>query len=266
MVTAFLDSDIAPFLAMAAEEGWVCGRWEFDFLLRHFAQGCLVWREGDRTLGYITSVRYGRSGWIGNLLVHPAARRQGIGKELLQAAISVLVNNRVQTVWLTASEKGAALYEQLGFAAVDRIRRWTGEGGGAELPAPVQPDKGFVKKIDRRGWGELRESLIEVTCDRGRLYSSPDGFICCQQWEDGLQIGPWGSLDPRQAGSLLDQALAGQGRRVFLDVPAGNGMATSLLRERGFSVKGETTLMYFGLPPLYQPEKVFALASMGSMG
>jgi len=266
MITPLMDGDITPFLDLAREEGWICDRWEFDFLLRNFPQGCFAYREEGVVLGYITSVRYGVSGWIGNLLVHPDGRRRGIGRALMQGAVSALSASGVETIWLTASAKGAGLYRKLGFVAIDSVARWVGKGGAARAGRPVPFEIKSVIEVDRAGWGERRDALLQVTCSRSRLYSSQAGFLCCQPWEDGTQIGPWGCLTGHQAELLLDQALPGAERRVFLDVPAGNHAAASLLVKRGFAIKGSSILMYLGAAPRYQPGAVFALASMGSMG
>ena len=266
MVTPFLESDIAPFLGMAREEGWICGRWEFEFLLRSFPEGCFALRENGTTIAYVTSVKYGRSGWIGNLLVHPEERRRGIGRELMELTVSTLLKSGVETVWLTASAKGAGLYQKLGFVPIDHVHRWLGKGETGQGAKAVPLEIESVREMDRAGWGERRDALLQTTCGRGRLHASSGGFVCCQPWEEGVQIGPWGCLIGSQAGELLDQALAGAGQRVFLDVPAGNRQAAALLEERGFAVAGTNTLMYLGGEPSYQPGKVFALASMGSMG
>jgi len=266
MLARFLISDIDPFLAMAKEEGWICGSWEFDFLLKNFPEGCLVCRELESTLGYVTAIRYGRSGWIGNLLVHPEARRRGIGRQLIEETICVLLKLGVETIWLTASEQGAGLYQKLGFVPIDHIYRWTGKGAGVQHRKSAPLDFALVREVDRGGWGDRRDTLLRLTCARGRLYSSSGGFVCCQQWENGTQIGPWGCLISSQAPQLFDQALSGSGEHVFLDVPAGNHTATALLEERGFSIKGSNLLMYLGADPSYKPGNVFALASMGSMG
>ena len=240
--------------------------WELQFLLQTFPQGCFVCREADRSVAFITSVSYGNSGWIGNLLVHPEFRKRGLGRGLMERAVAELLHIGVQTIWLTASAEGAGLYQKLGFAAIDQVKRWTGKGQLGEVLKPVPFDMESVREFDRAGWGDWRKSLLKVTCGRGRLYGSWGGFLCCQQWEDGMQIGPWGCLLESPAGQLLDQALAGAGGRVFLDIPAGNSAAATLLKNKGFAVKGSSLLMYLGIEPRYQPENIYALASMGSMG
>jgi ribosomal protein S18 acetylase RimI-like enzyme len=266
MVDPFVEADIVPFLALAKKEGWICGPWEFEFLLQTFPQGCFVHREQGRPLGYVTSVRYGKSGWIGNLLVHPEVRKRGVGRGLMELTVSELLKDGVETVWLTASAEGAGLYRKLGFVQIDCINRWTGEGGASDPLKTVPLEMESVREVDRAGWGERRDALLKATCGRGRLYSSSGGFICCQQWGGGMQIGPWCCLIGAQAGPLLDKALPGAGKKVFLDVPEGNRAAGALLTKRGFVITGRNTLMYLGAEPKYRPASVFALASMGSMG
>lgn len=181
MLSPFLTSDIDPFLTMASTEGWLCGKWEMEFLLQTFPQGCLVKRSGSETLGYITSLRHDKSGWIGNLLVAPQARRGGIGTELMQGAIHALLDAGVETVWLTASAKGVELYRRLGFTAIDSINRWVGEGSGGTGWSPFSPwDPEMVRHVDCAGWGDRREALLHVTSGRGHVICDNYSFVCIQ--------------------------------------------------------------------------------------
>ena len=266
MVSPFLTADIEPFLALAGAEGWICGRWELEFLLKSFPAGCLVCREAGRALAFVTSVAYGKSGWVGNLLVHPESRKRGLGRLLMEHSLAELAKSEVETTWLTASTKGAGLYRQLGFQSIDSVRRWAGSGLASQPAAPVTVDFHRVRELDLLGWGDRRDALLQVTCGRGQLYLNPEAFLCSQPWDGAVQIGPWGSLTAEQAEPLFAAALAGARERVFLDVPAGNRAAEALLTEHGFSVQGSNLLMYLGATPKYRPENVYALASMGSMG
>ena len=267
MVVPFVESDIGSFVALAKEEGWVTGEWELQFLLQNFPKGCLVWREGGCAVGYITSVKHGNSGWIGNLLVKSEARGRGIGRKLMEGALDALLKGGAVTIWLTASVKGEGLYRKLGFVPIDSVNRWVGEG--RFNPVLIGADLHYqevVRQVDMAGWGDRRDALLDTTCDRGRVFCGNCSFLCCQPWEDGTQLGPWGSLFESQAEPLLDLALSSVSGRVFLDVPAGNVVAAALLTRRGFSLRGSNTLMYLGAEPRFEPKKVFALASMGSMG
>jgi hypothetical protein len=94
------------------------------------------------------------------------------------------------------------------------------------------------------------------------------GFLVSQPAAEGVQLGPWGTKELETARELLDtaRARAGEGTRLFLDAPAGNGNATALLHSRGFAVRGSALLMFLGEKPAYEPDRIYALASMGSMG
>lgn len=266
-IDRFRHEDIDQFLVLAAAEGWVCERWEFEFLLEAFPGGCLVAREGGGTLGYITAIGYETSGWIGNLIVSSCCRGQGVGTMLMESALAVLDGTGRETVWLTASRQGKPIYERLGFAAVDVINRWVGNGLLEGNPEPATGSRDDILAIDSAGWGDRRVALIDAVARRGKLLSSNGAFLFTQQCPEGIQFGPWGGSEG-YASALLDDALlvAGKGVKVLLDVPIRNTVQTALLLGRGFAVRGSALLMYRGVMPTYVPERIWALASMGSMG
>lgn len=263
----FHHNDIEPFLALAAQEGWICDRWELEFLLPAFPAGCLVWREGNLPAGFVTAIGYGRSGWIGNLIVTPSLRGQGTGSALMRSALAVLEAGGVETVWLTASAEGRPIYEKLGFRAVDTVYRWRGRTAGGP-PAPKLPhDLTATMTIDRAGWGDCREPVFTALSGKGTFFTTRDGFLCRQCYADGVQLGPWGCLTQGAARTLLEQALpAGETADCFLDMPEGNKEGVKLLTMGGFKVAGSTLMMYRGRRPAYRPELIYALASMGSFG
>ncbi|TWJ18286.1 GNAT family N-acetyltransferase [Geobacter argillaceus] len=261
-------SDIEPFLEMAAEEGWICDHWELEFLRRAFPAGCLVWREGNRPIAFVTSIKYGRSGWIGNLIVSPALRGRGTGSALIQAALSALETAGAETVWLTASTAGRPIYEKVGFQAVDTVYRWRGKAPAGSETLQPSLDLTAIKAIDRAGWGDFRELIFAALGGKGTIFTAGDGFLCRHRYADGVQLGPWGCLTPETARRLLQQALqsAGETAGTFLDMPGRNREGAKLLNLTGFRVAGSTLLMYRGRCPAYRPELIYGLASMGSFG
>ena len=266
-IDRFRHEDIEDFLALAAEEGWLCERWEFEFLLEQFPRGCLVAGKGGEPVGYVTSIRYEKSGWIGNLIVRDSCRGKGVGSSLMEKALAALAAEGTETVWLTASKLGKPIYEKLGFTAMDVINRWVGKGlwnGSAEREAASRSE---ILAIDSAGWGDRRDAVIDATVRRGKLFCADGAFLICQPCCNGIQVGPWGGTSA-SAPLLLDEALleAGKETRVVLDVPIRNTGQTAHLLERGFSIRGSTLLMCRGKAPAYAPEYISALASMGSMG
>lgn len=264
-ISTFTPEDIHPFLDLAKDEGWISHRRELAFLLERSPDGCLVCHEEGKPVGFVTAVRHGRSGWIGNLLVGAVNRGRGIGSALFKQAMEVLQRHGVTTTWLTASTAGRPIYERNGFSCCDRIRRWELEGtvgDQSDTKAEVRSD---WQEIDYLGWGDARNDLLAYAADGGDSIGAEEGFLMLQRLGNGHQIGPFGALNNTIAEQLLEQALAKTGR-VLLDVPAANRNAGRLLTPRGFEVIGEVDLMYAGQPPAYHPEHIFGLASMGSMG
>lgn len=267
-IDRFRRGDVADFLRMAQAEGWVCDPWEFAFILQANPAGCFAARSGGRCLGFVTSIAYERSGWIGNLLVTPEGRGQGIGRRLFTSAMGTLDDAGVGTIWITASADGAPLYASLGFGAIDTIQRWRGIAvSSGSLPQHIA-DSSVVAPIDAAGWGDSRRKLLQPLLQRGTLVADDGGFLLLQDSAVGTQIGPWGAVSAEAAAGLLDKAStpAAAAKSVFLDSPAGNGDVVNLLADNGFAVTGSTQLMYCGKTPAYDPVKIFAMASMGSMG
>jgi len=265
-ISPFGKEDTGGFLALAAAEGWISAPWELDFLRETFPSGCLVCRDEGRGVAFVTSIKHDRSGWIGNLIVERALRGRGIGSTLLLRALEALLTAGVRTVWLTASESGRPIYERLGFSAIDTVHRWEGRGALASCRTAVRAEE--ISAQDASGWGDVRVSLLRTVAERGRCLTVPGGFLVTQPWEEGVQIGPWGCACATAAAELLGRSFAPDpdGGRFFLDVPEGNGTASALLRSDGFLPRSSAILMYRGETPAYAPERIYALASMGSMG
>lgn len=267
-IERFVTSDIDAFLRYASAENWISTRWEIDFLLDAFPEGCLTCRWGGLPVAFITSVKYDKSGWIGNLLVDPVLRGKGIGSVLMERALEALRRAGAETVWLTASAAGRPIYEKRGFVEIDRIRRWKGNGidGLREFSDGISLEEAVI--LDQMGWGDRRDALLSAACSRGSIFGREDAFLILQDNGALMQGGPWACSEPEGASYLLNAALnsLSSTTEIAFDVPEMNEMAAALLESQGFRLAGSNSLMFWGTLPAYNPEKIFALGSMGSMG
>ncbi|GAM10761.1 acetyltransferase GNAT family protein [Geobacter sp. OR-1] len=270
VLDSFRMFDIGPFLDLAAEEGWICDPWEFEFLIRTYPQGCLVVREtGGSAVGFATGVAYCKSGWIGNLIVRKKFRRLGIGALLMNSCLDILCTSGVRTIWLTASAAGAPLYEKLGFRIIDRVARWQ-LNGSLDAGMGYTPSELEIHELlcsDRLGWGDDRSLICREKARLGKLIRNDRSALVIHNTGSRTNIGPW-SGTIAGAGDLLDIVLTGLSETgtTYLDAPAGNSAAAAIFEAKGFTKGGETLLMYRGAAPDYRPDSIYALASMGSIG
>jgi GNAT superfamily N-acetyltransferase len=272
-IEPFHKDDIATFLDLATTEAWVAEQWEFDFLLTAFPQGCFCIRDSiGKGIAFVTSLRHGRSGWIGNLIVAADHRGKGVGEALFIRTVSALRDAGVETFWLTASKLGKSLYEKHGFRSIDTIIRWTGFGrqhhGAHDWAKDSCETATSVSAIDCQTWGDRRDALLAATAGRGRLLLRESGFLVIQPCGDAMQFGPFSALDSATAEQILDAALhtVPRGTKVYLDSPASNRASLRHLNRRRMRISGSNELMYAGVKPDYRPECMYGLATMGSCG
>lgn len=272
-IAPFHRNDLPRFLALAHGEGWVAEEWEFDFLMKEFPEGCLSMADDKgEGIAFITALKHGTSGWLGNLIVAKEVRRRGHGEVLFRRALGLLRDSGAQTVWLTASATGKSLYERYGFRNIDTIVRWTGSG---RRDVPASPDVAVpactneaILGIDRETWDDRRDALLEATVGRGILLQNTAGFVVVQPSGNNWQVGPFSATDHSTAGLLLEAALSvvPSGAKVCVDAPARNSEASHLFAHSGMQPSGINSLMYTGTAPAYRPELLYGLATMGSCG
>jgi GNAT superfamily N-acetyltransferase len=249
-IEPFRAEDIALFLRLATVENWVAEKWEFDFLLSEFSQGCFTARgEDGQVAGFVTALRHDRSGWIGNLIVSAEYRGQGIGKQLFVKAFEALLSSGVETIWLTASASGKALYVAYGFSCIDTVIRWTGTGrqrhATHDATDEITSAGPFVSGIDCQAWGDRREALLEATVGRGKLLQEETGFTVIQPCGAAHQFGPFTARDSATAERIFDAAHGRilHGSKIYLDAPASNRAALRLFNRKRLRIAGSTELM-----------------------
>ena len=64
----------------------------------------------------------GKTGYIMNVVTHPAYRRRGLARRLVQAALTSLNERGIQRAELHATDMGRPLYEEFGFADYTGMR------------------------------------------------------------------------------------------------------------------------------------------------
>jgi ribosomal protein S18 acetylase RimI-like enzyme len=248
-----------------------------------------VWEEDGRIVGNLSLIPLYRRGkviyMIANVAVHPDFRRQGIGRELTQAALDYLRQRGVDTAWLQVRDDNPVayhLYRSLGF--VERARRttWLGYPGlalarplpeglavhrrrpldwdlqAAWLRRSYPPEVAWnlplsYTRLSPRPWQQLLRFLRGESQEHwvARQGEQPVGFL---SWEptrssaDALWLAAPPEHEDRAILALLPharEALYRRGRAVSLNYPAGRG-GEAFLRA-GFSHHQTLVWMSVGL-------------------
>jgi len=272
-IRLFHENDIGFALAQTTREGWDCAAATFALHLAHDGDGCFVAELDGKQAGMVTTTRYRRTGWIGNLIVLPDRRGLGIGSRLMERAIRHLEHAGIATIRLEADPMGVNIYRRLGFGdefESPRFRREPrGTPGARPGPLLLEADLEAVAAFDEQSFGDERTGLLRLL-HAGALASwrAPEsgelgGYLIVQPAAAGARLGPWVASDVRVAGLLLDAALGSFGHgAVILAVPGPNAACRDLLASRGFFETPSSLRMARG-PDVGRgrPENVYALAN-----
>jgi predicted N-acetyltransferase YhbS len=246
-IRAMKEADLTFAAEYTAAEGWVSeNRTSLEGFFLHDPKGCLIAEDKGQPVGICVATDYGRSGFIGELIVRPEARGKGVGAKLLNHGIKVLKDRRVETVYLDGVVKAVDLYERNGYRKVCRSWRFSGELAGkpsTHVRQMLASDLDQVFKLDRLAFGVDRSFFL-----RRRLVIFPElsyvmvdgervsGFILGRSGEDWVSAGPWvTSSESENPVELLNSlALQAGGRSISIGILDANHPACDLVRSLGF--------------------------------
>jgi GNAT superfamily N-acetyltransferase len=269
------ERDLDFALTRTNREGWDIAVGGFEMHLRDDPAGCFVAeREGDR-VGLITTTRYDDLAFIGNLIVEPSFRRQGIGEALMRRAMEYLHEQGIFRLALEADPPGVNLYRRLGFTDAFESLRF--EAVRPARPAAsevddVEPltggDLERIARFDAHHFGSDRSPLLAALVQRAPAAfriehaGEPAGYVITQTLEDGVRLGPGVAVSVEAATVLLDAVLAHlNAARFTAGILAPNKEGALLLRARGFEPGPPCLRMVHGSEQYHgKPEHILAIA------
>lgn len=217
-----------------------------------FAGCALGWRWGER------------AATIGLVMVNPAFRGRGIGKQLMQA---IMARFPGYTLRLHATEMGKGLYAQLGFVETGTILQYQTRAlttlppltlpADTTLRAAQAADADALTACDWQAHGLHRPALIQQLLSAHRTVLLADaqqqvqGFASLRRFGHGWTIGPIIARDLSQAQALIAALMpAVQGQFVRIDTDARLPLA-AWLAELGMTQVDSPCMMVRGTP--WQP-------------
>ena len=233
---------------LRARAGWNQLPADWERMLAYEPDGCFVAEWAGTPAGTATTTRYrGELAWIGMVLVHPAFRRRGLGRALLEACVEYL--GSVPCVKLDATPLGKPLYEQLGFVEELRLHRWEGKA-----PAPAGAKDSAVRawearwtpavlELDRRAFGIERGAMLDALArdsSRALVCLGPDGHVkgygMLRPGSRAHYLGPVVAESADVGCQLVEQLLSSvAGQVLYWDILEENTVAGTLAKRLGFA-------------------------------
>jgi GNAT superfamily N-acetyltransferase len=251
-------ADLLLGMRLKAQAGW--NQLEADWLrfLELEPEGAFVAELDGAPVGTLAICVLGPVAWIAMVLVDNAVRRRGVGRALMEHALTLLETRGVPTVRLDATALGQPLYERLGFVTEHVLTRFEGVAPpGEEIPA-VQPARAAhldrVVSLDRAVTGTDRSKIIR------RLFAEQpqaarvverdgavEGYLMARPGARAFFVGP--CIAQGDTGALLfaDAWHRYAGQPIFMDIPQGNATAFALARSVGLTPQRPLTRMYRGV-------------------
>jgi GNAT superfamily N-acetyltransferase len=201
------------------------------------------------------------TGWLGNIIVLPDYRGQGIGSALTAYLVEYFRRHGCKSQLLVATKLGEPVYAKLGFTLSSTYTFLRSEKTIPASPTPhvrrAQPgDFGAIVALDRKITGEKRAAFLERFLAGGWVFQAGvlepvTGFFL-----PGLESGPIIARDTTAGLELLRYKL-GLGC-TFVVVPTSNQPALEQLVSAGFLAENSAPRMILGAEVDWIPEGVFS--------
>lgn len=239
--------DLAFAAECTAAEGWVSeNKRTLEGFFFHDPSGCLLAEVNGQPVGVCVATFYGKSGFIGELIVRPEARGRGVGALLLNHGVHILIERGVKTIYLDGVLKAVGLYERNGFHKVCRSWRFSGRLLGEpslQVRRMMVTDLDQVFALDKLSFGadrffslryrfELFPELCHVMLEGDRL----TGFILGRRGDSWASAGPWVVCEQAENPVALLNAFAleAAGNPISIGILDLNQQACNLVRSLGF--------------------------------
>jgi len=230
---AFSRDHLDAAMRLSQQVRWPHRREDWQMALA-LSKGCVAVAADGRVIGTVLMTPYGsEAGTINMVIVDEAERGQGLGRRLMQQAMTLAGERRLQ---LVATENGLPLYEKLGFRRTGEIVQHQGHlaqsvAQSDAVRAAAADDSAAIAALDAAAFGADRRDLIAHVASVGEFavlarQGEMTGFAALRRFGRGLVIGPVVAADLDDAKRLVAHCLAGrQGEFIRVDTGIATGLA-----------------------------------------
>jgi GNAT superfamily N-acetyltransferase len=221
----------------------------------------IVAERAGEIVGCANGLLNGAAGWLGNIIVLPEYRGQGIGSDLTTHLIEYFRYHGCISLVLIATKLGEPVYSKLGFKVSSTYTFLRSEKILPSTPTPhihkAQPvNFDAMQKLDQEITGERRTAFLERFLAGGWIFQAGTHEPISGFFLPGLENGPILARDAI-AGLGLLQFKLGSGYPSVV-VPSSNQPALDLLLGSGFHIENTAARMTLGEELDWKPEGVFS--------
>lgn len=249
--------DIPFAMDITDKEGWGYTRDDFKEMMILEPEGCFVAFDRDHRIGMLTTINYGRTAWIGNVVTESNRRGEGIGSEVVLHAVEYLREKGVRNVGLYSYMDSISFYKRIGFKESFRVSRFSGasrtsESRGTKMTA--ESDLQAIADFDQEYFPGNRRELLRLILGESPTYflhvgdDEILGYIAGFCSPKACEIGPWVCHPdhPDLAESLLVDCLSAlESETTSIGIPNENTTAIRIAEGEGFTKDFEVAAMFF---------------------
>lgn len=249
--------DIPAAVALSNLAGWNQTQADWERLLHLDREACFALECDGSVVATATLTCYqDQLAWLGMVLTHPAYRRRGFGRRLVESALLLAEARKVHSIKLDATEYGSALYCSLGFREEQAIERWSGHG----RPAAVQSFIGTLSEahleLDRESFGADRSNIL--TSLGQAAFVADDGFALWRPGARASYVGPCVARSSDTARRLVESCLSAVDGPWYWDLLPANPLAVQMARDANFQLERKLVRMVKGTSVQGIDSKIYA--------
>ena len=272
------EADLEPIMVLKNLLGWNQTEADWKALINFEPKGCFVATQKDVVVGTATTTSYGADlAWIGMVIVHPEKRNLGIGKDLLQACLQYLNDNRVSCIKLDATPMGKKLYITFGFRDEFTLKRMKGKVVSLKYDSPsltsfdlekvqVFDKKYFVAdrgRLLKRFYNEFPDLAIQSVDNNGNI----NGYLMARVGQSAYYVGPVVSESEEISKNLFSKLFyILNGKEVILDIGEHHTELIKFFAVNGFEVQRELDRMSLGDNPFSIKDEFIIASSSAEKG
>lgn len=272
-------ADHDTVVALLVRGGWSHNRKSYAFYLGYaHCTPFVVEDAGGAIVGAGVATQYGTSGWLGQILVAPEARGQGVGTLITRTLTVHLQEQGCRSLLLAASDLGQPIYARLGFVedGTYHLLQKTRAAGSDAMPLSLAAstirrigadDLAAICALDAVATGEDRAELLHTF--------GPDGWLLPDEGSRGERIGgyairsAWGpygvvATNARNARLLIEHASTVEGADGMTAwLHSSNVAGRAAFEAAGYTEVRSVTRMFYGQRIAWHPELVWRMFALG---